>query len=230
MNELLLIASIFVYFGLLLCCERFFGKAGLYIWTVAASILMNFEVLKLVDAFGITMTLGNVLLASTFLAGDIASEKYGKKEALKLSYAGCVALLIGIFVTQFILAYVPSTQDFTHDSMMVLFNPVPRIAIASFIAFAASRVVDILLYHFIWGKTSQKGNAQALMWLRSGVAMVAGMIINAFVFNFGAWLGVYDIATCMEISIATALITIITAIIDIPFAYFSKRYIAVEKQ
>ena len=52
-NELLLILSLFFLFGAVLVFYRLFGKLGLYVWTVIATIAANIEVLILVDAFGL---------------------------------------------------------------------------------------------------------------------------------------------------------------------------------
>ena len=79
-NELILIVSIFVFFGGLVTFFRFLGKQGIFAWTVVCTIAANIEVLILVHAFGFDTTLGNVLFASTFLATDMMSELYGKRE------------------------------------------------------------------------------------------------------------------------------------------------------
>ena len=73
-NELLLILSLLLIYSALLLFYYLFGKDGLYAWTVIATIAANIEVLILVDAFGMEMTLGNILFASTFLVTDIISE------------------------------------------------------------------------------------------------------------------------------------------------------------
>ena len=78
MNELLLIGSVVLIYGMVLLAYRLFGKAGMYLATVLVTILANIEVLILVDAFGMEMTLGNVMFASTYLATDILSENEGK--------------------------------------------------------------------------------------------------------------------------------------------------------
>ena len=78
-NEIILLLSVVVLFGGLVATFRFFGKDGIYCWNVICTIAANIEVLILVDAFGMEMTLGNVIFASTFLATDICSELYGKK-------------------------------------------------------------------------------------------------------------------------------------------------------
>ena len=70
---------------------KFLGKTGLYCWTVIATIAANIEVLIVVDAFGMEMTLGNILFASTFLVTDILSEKEGKKESQKAVIIGIAA-------------------------------------------------------------------------------------------------------------------------------------------
>ncbi|MFC2419983.1 MAG: queuosine precursor transporter, partial [Treponema maltophilum] len=89
-NEILLICSVFLYFGTVLVLLRLFKEAGMYLWTVIATIAANIEVLILIKAFGLEQTLGNVLFASTFLVTDILSELYGKKAAQRAVVYGCV--------------------------------------------------------------------------------------------------------------------------------------------
>ena len=75
-NEIMILLSVLFFFGGLVACFRLFGKVGVYAWTVFETIAANIEVLILVNAFGMEMTLGNVLFASSFLATDILSEVY----------------------------------------------------------------------------------------------------------------------------------------------------------
>jgi len=65
-----------------------------------ATIAANIEVLIIVNAFGMEMTLGNILFASTFLVTDILSELYGKKEAQKAVYLGIATSVIFICISQ----------------------------------------------------------------------------------------------------------------------------------
>ena len=88
LNEILLIGSIIVIYGMTLVLYRIFGKQGLYTFTIIATIGANIEVLIVINAFGMEMTLGNVLFASTFLITDIISEIYGKKDAKLAVYLG----------------------------------------------------------------------------------------------------------------------------------------------
>ena len=80
-NEIILIVSLVCIYTAVVLLYRFLGKTGLFMWTVIATIAANIEVLILVRAFGMEMTLGNILFASTFLVTDILSENEGKREA-----------------------------------------------------------------------------------------------------------------------------------------------------
>ena len=62
-NEILLILSIFIIYGSELLMFKLFGKQGLYCFTVLATIAANIEVLIVIRAFHMEMTLGNVLFA-----------------------------------------------------------------------------------------------------------------------------------------------------------------------
>ena len=73
-NEVLLLLSVLIIYGSTLIFLKVFGKQGLYCFTSIATIAANIEVLIVVIAFGMEMTLGNVLFASTFLVTDIISE------------------------------------------------------------------------------------------------------------------------------------------------------------
>ena len=82
-NEILLAVSLVVLYGTVLLWFYLFGTGGMMAFTVFATIAANIEVMILVDAFGMEMTLGNILFATTFLVTDILSEVAGKKTALE---------------------------------------------------------------------------------------------------------------------------------------------------
>ena len=82
-NELLIILSFIIIYGGVVAFYRYFGKNGLLAFNVLATLLANIEVMILVRAFGVEMTLGNVLFASTFLITDILSENHSRKDANK---------------------------------------------------------------------------------------------------------------------------------------------------
>ena len=70
-NEIVLVSSLLVTYSIVVLLLYLMQEQGLYLWTIIATIAANIEVLLVVRAFGMEMTLGNILFASTFLVTDI---------------------------------------------------------------------------------------------------------------------------------------------------------------
>ncbi len=81
MNETLWILFALADLCMVLVVYRLFGRVGLFGLMVFNLLLCNIQVLKTVELFGLTTTLGNVLYASVFLSTDLLSEFYGKKRS-----------------------------------------------------------------------------------------------------------------------------------------------------
>ena len=110
-NEILIILSFAIIYGSVILFYRLFGKGGLLAFNVLATLIANIEVLLLVRAFGLEMTLGNVLFASTFLVTDILSENHGKKIANRAVLISTLCSVIFIAISQMWLLYTPSEND-----------------------------------------------------------------------------------------------------------------------
>ena len=82
-NEILWLAMLLLNFAAILVIYRFFGRVGLYAWVPISVIVANIQVIKTIELFGISASLGNIVYATSFLATDILSENYGKKDAGK---------------------------------------------------------------------------------------------------------------------------------------------------
>ena len=115
-NELLIILSFIVIYGGVILFYRFFGRKGLLAFNVMATILANIEVLILVRAFGVEMTLGNVLFGSTFLITDILSENHGRKDANRSVIISTLCSIFFILISQMWLLYTPSVNDWASGS------------------------------------------------------------------------------------------------------------------
>ncbi len=224
MNELLLIGSIFVIFGSLLVIFKLFGKQGLYCFTVLATISANIEILIIVKAFGMEMTLGNVLFASTFLVTDILSEMYGKKAAQKAVHIGIATSLIFIVFSQWWLLYTPSETDFAMGAMRTIFSNTPRLMLVSIIVYAIVQEFDVWAYHKIWNFTTKKfGDSKKYLWLRNNAATLISQLLNDILFTLGAFWGVHSTKTLLSIIVSSYVIFIVTSLADTPFVYAARK-------
>lgn len=223
MNEFLLILSLVLSFGGTVLFFKIFGKAGLFAWIGIAAIFANIEVTILVNAFGMTQTLGNTLFASSFLTTDILSEIYGKKEANK-------GVILGIFVTVFFIIlsaiwvrYIPSGNDWAMPAIKTIFSNTPRILCASLAGYAISNLIDVQLYHKWWNFTQKKfGNSKKFLWVRNNFSTLISQFVNIVIFNFIAFWGIYEFSNLVSITAACYLIYIFTSLLDTPFIYFAR--------
>lgn len=223
-NELLLIGSVIFIFGATLLAYKFFGKTGLYCVSVIATVLANIEVAILINAFGMEQTLGNVLFAATFLTTDILSECEGKKEANKAVWLGVFSSLFFLLLSQSWRIYVPSENDFIHDSIKTVFSNTPRMIIASLVVYAISQLFDVWLYHKWWAFTEKKfGDKRKFLWLRNNGSTLISQILNTALFTLFAFWGTYDAKTIVSIFLSSYVIYVFTSLLDTPCVYLARK-------
>lgn len=224
MNEILLILSLVISFGAAVLFFRMFGKSGLFAWIGIAAIFANIEVTILVNAFGMNQTLGNTLFASSFLATDILSEVYGKKDADKGVLVGIFTTVLFIVLSSMWINYVPAENDWAMSSIKSLFSSTPRILCASLAGYAISELIDVWLYHKWWSLTEKKsGDKSKFLWFRNNFSTLISQAINIILFNFIAFFGVYEFKTLIEITLAGYAIYIVTSLLDTPFVYLARK-------
>lgn len=222
-NELLLILSLIITFSLVLVTFYIFGEQGLYLWTIIATIAANIEALIVVNAFGMEMTLGNILFASTFLVTDISSEIYGKKTAKNAVYLGIATSIIFIPLSSSWLLYTPNENDWAMPSIRSIFSNTPRLMLVSIIVYVIVQFFDVWAYHKWWEFTSKKyGDSKKFLWLRNNGSTLFSQLLNTILFTLGAFIGVYEAKTLLSIMISSYVIFIVTSIADTPFVYLAR--------
>lgn len=222
-NELLLIVTLLVLYGSVLLWFTLFGTSGLMAFTVFATIAANIEVLILVQAFGMEMTLGNILFASTFLITDILSEIAGKKQAQQAVWIGIAANILFVLVSQSWLLYTPSVNDWVIPSMKDIFSNTPRLMLASLAVYAIVQVFDVWLYHKWWAFTQRlSGDRRAYLWVRNNGSTLLSQLLNAILYTVFAFYGMYDIPTLVSIVLSSYVIFIFTSLLDTPIVYWAR--------
>jgi len=187
-NILLWILLLIINFGLILIAYRLFGKAGLYSWMAIAAILANIQVLKTVELFGMVATLGNIIYGTSFLCTDILTENHSKKEAKKGVWIGFFSLISTVIIMTICLWFVPHESDFAQGSLETIFSVMPRIALASLVAYLISNFHDIWAYNF-WRK---KFSGYKNIWIRNNLSTMTSQLIDSIIFSTIAFLGVFE--------------------------------------
>lgn len=223
-NEIILICSLVLIYATVVLFYRFFGKTGLYMWTVVATISANIEALMLVDAFGMEQTLGNILFASTFLVTDILSETEGRQYANKAVRIGIMVSVVFILITQSWFLYEPAAGDWATPAIHKVFSNTPRLMLVSIAVYGIVQVFDVFAYHAIWKHTTKLfGDSKRGLWIRNNGSTLISQLFNTVLFTFGAFAGTYDLPTLIHICISSYVIYIVTSICDTPAVYLARR-------
>jgi len=217
LNELLWFAMMLANFLFILLFYKLFGKTGLFIWIPIAAIVANIQVLKLVDLFGINATLGNIVYATSFLVTDILSENYGKKSANKAVLVGFVSLIASMALFQAALWFQPSADDWAQESLKNIFGLMPRIVLASLLAFGLSQFHDVWAYNF-WKK---KWPSRRFIWIRNNASTMVSQLIDSAVFTVAAFAGQLPADVLFQIFLSTYILKWIVALMDTPFIYIA---------
>ncbi|WP_404355279.1 queuosine precursor transporter [Cytobacillus firmus] len=209
-----------INFILVLAMYRLFGKTGLFVWIGFSTVMANLQVVKTIEMFGLTATLGNAMYGTAFLVTDILNEKYGKEEAKKAVWLGFFTLLSMTLIMQMVLLFKPHETDFAQESLSTLFSVLPRIAAGSLAAYLVSQFTDVYIFTYLKKKFPKDGQ----FWIRNNGSTMISQLLDTLVFTSIAFLGVFPLEEWIQIFITTYLLKFIVAVLDTPFGYIAKRF------
>ena len=214
-NEALLLIT-FVFLGtILLFCLKM-GRVYVFAFSVSCIIVSNITVVKQVEIFGLSTSLGVVIYSLVYLATDICSE-YGKKNDAYRVVLANIGAQIAFFIYIYLSIQTPAHADLDTASPLIsqLFTTTPRITVAAIIA-AIGAFVDVWIYEWLKRQLDQrelKGVVAVL--IRNNLSTITGQAVNTALFFFIAFYGVFD--GLLQV-IGTALIVkVIIAFLDSPF-------------
>ncbi len=217
-NEWLGLVAFLVTFILMVLMFRLFGKAGLYAWVAIGTIIANIQVLKTVDIFMISATLGNIMFASIYLATDVLNDIYGRKVAKRAVWLGFSSTLVMIIVMQISLSFQPSDADMAQNALKSIFDVVPRIAFASIIAYIIGQHIDVFIFNFI----KRIFKSDRTFFIRAYGSTTLSSIFDTALFVLIAFYGSLPNPVIFEIFITTYLLKLLSTILNVPFGYWAK--------
>ena len=194
---------------------------GLY---VAFILVSNFTAQKLAIfdlGFAAFITGAPVLIFSvTFLITDIVNEKFGRAETQRMIFIGVIAQIASALFIYLVLSLPPA--PFWQDQAVFekIFGLVPRILIASWIAFFTSESFDA--YIFSWFKRKTKGRK---LWMRNVFSSIPAMTLDSLLFVPIAFYGILPLSTLIPTTIGLLVTKYLVGIVDIPFMYLNRKII-----
>ena len=131
------------------------------------------------------------------LMTDVIGEVYGKKMAKNFVLAGVLSIFVFIFYS-FISLAMPWAKEgmWSHDGYNLVFSLSVRFSIASIVAYAIGEYQDVISFFFF-----KKGIGKKYFWLRSNLANIWSQLLDATIFMFIAYLGIFPVKTILLIII-----------------------------
>lgn len=214
-NELIFFIIMFVDLALILFFTKY-GKEWLKVLIVANLILVQLSAVKNVEIFGVVANASAVFYASIFLATDIITEHWGKKEGYRSVKKAFLAVIFLLGFGSLLRLFVPIEVTGVTQAFDILFAAIPRIIIASLIAYLVAQNFDIWFYHYIRTKTKGK-----YLWLRNNGSTLVSQLIDSILFFGIAFYGV--VPNVLSLILTGYFAKLIVALFDTPFIYLSYK-------
>ena len=213
--------------GIMLFMVKFWGKAGLCVYMVLACVLGNVQVMKLglFDSYAHPVALGTITFCTSFLATDILNEYYGARAAKNGVYVSFFSIFAGFFMMYLTLMHPFPEGDEGHNAMRLLFLPLPRFLIASWIAYLVSQRVDVAIYSFFKLK-----NPKNMIWIRAIVSLCFSAFLDNTIFSVTAFYfleanPVSGEALWHTYILGTYALRVVFSFLSVPMIYLAKSFI-----
>ncbi|HSD58573.1 MAG TPA: queuosine precursor transporter [Methanotrichaceae archaeon] len=155
-----------------------------------------------------------LIFAVTFLLTDVVNEKFGIAETRGMILIAFVSQVIISFFSWLVLA-LPAAPFYTGQAALEsVLGQVPRIALASWIAFLASENLDAFIYAWFKAKTGGRH-----LWARNAFSSIPAMALDSVLFITIAFYGVMPV---VPLIMGQLVLKWLVAVIDIPFMYLNR--------
>jgi uncharacterized integral membrane protein (TIGR00697 family) len=155
-----------------------------------------------------------IIFAVTFLMTDIVNERFGRRETHKMILIAFISQVAISVFTWIVLLLSPAPFWTGQSAFELILGQVPRIILASWIAFLISENLDA--YIFDWFKKLTKGKH---LWSRNAFSSLPSMAIDSILF---ATIAFYGLQPVVPLIIGIIVTKWLVGLIDIPFMYLNR--------
>lgn len=195
--------------------------AGIFITNAIVAELIGG---KLINVFGVPMSVGILPWPIVFVSTDLINEYFGEKGVRKLSLI-TASLIAYTFVILFIAMRIPAMHGdklVTDEQFNGVFGQSMWIIVGSITAFLVSQLIDVTIFHFVKNKTGGK-----MIWLRSTGSTVISQLFDSFiVLGIAFWMtGKMTTAVFLASAITGYFVKLVIAILLTPLIYLGHSLI-----
>lgn len=188
---------------------------GLYVTFVLVAQVLAAKISVFDLGFGTFFGPSGVLVFSiTYLLTDIVNEKFGRKETQKMILIAFVSQIAMVFFFWLGVKFTPAPFWTIQETWEQIFNLVPRITLASWIAFIITENFDAYAYSLF--KKITKGKH---LWMRNVFSSIPALLLDSLIFIPLAFFGVMPV---LPLIIGQTAVKWLVGLINIPFMYLNK--------
>jgi len=181
---------------------------------VTCLVTANIITVKLISIGGWIVPAGIIAYPITFLFTDVITELYGRQTASKVVWLGFGAsILMVILVVGGRLLPAASFWE-GQAAYETILGMIPRIVLASMIAYLVSQHHDVFAFHFWREKTKAR-----FLWLRNNASTMVSQALDTGLFITIAFWGTVPTAVLVNMLLTQYVIKLGIAALDTPFCY-----------
>ena len=181
---------------------------------VTCLLVANIIAVKLVAIGGWVVPAGVIAYPLTFLFTDVITELYGRRIASRVVWVGFGVSILMALLVYFggLLPPAPFWED--QPAYKSVLGMVPRITLASMIAYLVSQHHDVFAFHFWRQKT--KGR---FLWLRNNASTMVSQALDTGAFITIAFWGTVPTGILTNMLLSQYVAKLVIAACDTPFCY-----------
>ena len=181
MNEFLFFGHGLITIGFLFFALSM-GKETVRAFVAFCWLFANLFVTKQILLFGFECTASDIYVIGAMIGTSILQEFFGKKEALSTMWSSFFVLGLFTVMTICHLFYTPSPSDSMHEAFSKILQPMPRLALVSFLTSFFVARLDITLFGWL------QRFKRLPFALRSFCTSSSVLLIDTILFSlFGLW-------------------------------------------
>lgn len=180
---------------------------------------------KIINVYGLELTLGTAVIALVYVCSDCLVEVYGFARARLLMWLGFFLLGFSTLVLN-AACYVPSIPGWEgNEHFNYLYNMSPRIALACLAAYIFGSYTN----NFVMSKLKVLWKGKYFK-SRAMISTVAGETVDAIVGTFGIFFGILPLTQVLTITFSMALVKCCIEALVLPVTSRLVRYLKKEEE
>ena len=169
---------------------------------------------KLSTVAGFTFGAGILFFPVSYVIGDVLTEVYGYARARRCIWVGFGAMVFMAFMSWVVVSLPPAASWTGQEAYESVFGQVPRIVLASIIAFWAGEFVNsfVLAKMKIWTRGEK-------LWTRTIGSTFVGQAVDSAIFYPVAFLGIWETRTVLLVMVTNWGLKLLWEIVLTPVTY-----------